>query len=60
MANGSTEKTIVRTGGGSGAVWFVAGIVVVALGLGAYFLMGGEMPNDENELNINVDLPGKN
>ncbi len=54
------ETTVVTTGnGGSGAGWFIAGILLVAVVLGAVFLMdwdgGGSAGGDS--VNIEMSAP---
>lgn len=57
--NSERETTIIHTdGGGSGAVWFLIGAVVVALIIGAYFYTGGDFfAGGERSVDVDVNLP---
>lgn len=50
------DTTVVHTSGGrSGASWFLAGIVVVALIVAAFFLLGDF--GGERQVDVNVQAP---
>ncbi len=54
MADYEKDTTVVTTS--NGGTWFLIGVLVVIVGLGAYVYFGGDLDGSE-DLNINVDLP---
>ena len=56
MPNENGGPTIIQTGGGSGAGWFVAVLVLIAVLVGGYFFMNGNF-NGGKDINVKVELP---
>ncbi len=57
MPNDNGGPTIIQTGGGgSGAGWFVAVLVLIAVLVGGYFFMNGKF-NGGKDINVKVELP---
>ena len=57
MPKDNDGPTIIETGGGgSGADWFVAVLVLIAALVGGYFLMDGKF-NSGKDINVKVELP---
>ena len=51
------KETTVVTTGGSGASWFVIGILVVVVGIGAYLFLGGNAPGGGKDIDVSIELP---
>ncbi|MBO6640244.1 MAG: hypothetical protein JJ920_06260 [Roseitalea sp.] len=57
MANKEHDTTVVHTAGGGGAGWFIAGALVVVLGIGAFAYFNGWLPGSERSVEIELQLP---
>lgn len=58
MAHTDRDTTVVTTGSsGSGAGWFIAGILLAVLVGGVYAYSNGMIGGGTEELNISVELP---
>lgn len=51
------KDTTIVTQSGSGVGWFLAGALLVAVAIGAYFYFGGDVPGDSNDINLKIELP---
>lgn len=58
MPTKENDTTIVKTGSGGSASWFLVGALVVIVGIGAYLFLGGDVPGDSKDIDIKVELPG--
>lgn len=56
MTNDNTRATVVKTGNGA-AGWFLIGGIFVAILVGAYFYLGGEVPDQEADVELKLELP---
>ncbi|AXS41328.1 hypothetical protein [Breoghania sp. L-A4] len=56
MENRDRETTVVHSANGSGAGWFIAGALVVALIAGGLFFMNGGISTDRT-VDIEVTTP---
>jgi hypothetical protein len=59
MSDKEQDKTIVTTsGGGNSIAWMIVGALIVVVGFGAYLFFGGQMPGDDKDIDIKVEMPG--
>ena len=58
MPNEEQDKTIVATGGNNSIAWMIVGALIVVVGFGAYLLFAGEMPGNDKDIDIKVEMPG--
>lgn len=57
MSESDHKTTVVTTSSGDGAAWFLVGALVVGLAIGAYLLLGGNIPRSGKDIDVNLELP---
>lgn len=51
------HTTVVKESVGGGAGWFIALLLLVALGFGAWYLYNNQPASNDASLNVNVSVP---
>ncbi len=48
----------VNTGGGHGGLYFIVGALVVVVGIGAFFLLGGNLSGSgQKSIDVKIEVP---
>lgn len=48
----------VNTSGGHGGLYFIVGALVVVVGIGAFFLLGGNVPgSSQKSIDVKIEVP---
>lgn len=57
MTDKEHDTTVVHTTGGGGAGWFIAGLLIAVLAIGALAYFNGWLPGAERSVDIELQLP---
>jgi hypothetical protein len=47
----------INTGGGHGGLYFIVGALVVVVGIGAFFMLGGKVNMGKNGPDVKIEAP---
>ena len=51
------DKIRTSSGGGHGGLYFIVGILVIVVGVLAFFLFGGDFGDGDRDIDVNITAP---